>query len=250
MEYALPGRMIDLIRDGVHPLDLKARGNRAVWSALVKTAISAQQRDWSVIEWEALITDPKSRLGAQVAIKDGRKPLPPARVQKTLLDAWDKAWTWRTDADRPEAWTKAEVTTEAHRRAAVALSIVEDPEAPLSDTERAVLAYAIDQTKVRGLLRVALPWRSVQDATGLGERATKNAMAKLTKRGFIVLEVPGRASPAAGKRRANLYALPTAQDTAPMCRGTRPMGPPHQTYGTPSIVAPMGPHELQERRSA
>jgi len=44
---ALPGRIIDLIRDGAPQNDLQQRGDKAVRHALVRTAMSAQNRAWT-----------------------------------------------------------------------------------------------------------------------------------------------------------------------------------------------------------
>lgn len=61
---ALPARMIDLVRDGVPAHDLKTRAGRAVFSALVGTAASAQFRGWDRSEWEALVQKARRRHGA------------------------------------------------------------------------------------------------------------------------------------------------------------------------------------------
>src|SRR5699024_9669938 len=128
--------------------------------------------------------------------------------QRTMDNAWDKAWEWRTS--RPDAWSKQEVSEEANRRADALQDVIADASQDLTDNERAVAAYAIEQTRARGLLRVPLPWRTVQEALGLGERATKTAIRNAQTKGLIVLEAAGKASPVAGKRRANLYGLPPA----------------------------------------
>lgn len=239
MDRALPGYMIDLIRDGVHPTDLRARGDKAVWAALVKTASSAQLRGWGEIEWEALILEPKSVLGRQASTRDGHKPKKPLTVSKMFSDAWDSAWEWRTSSAK--AWSREEVREHANSRAAAIVDVISDPTNDLAGNERAVLNYAAEQTVGRGLLRVALPWRAVVEATGLGERSTKNALDKLQRRGLLILEVRGKSGATEGKRRANLYALPASGTLPSMCRGTRPMGPPAHTYGTPAEVVPMGP---------
>lgn len=238
MDRAFPGWAIDLIRDGVPAKDLKSRGTRAVWSALVRTAASAQTRGQDRVEWEFLILDPASRLGTQVRLKDGQKARTRKAIAKTLTDAWDAAWEWRTEQDAP--WDREQVATKAHERAAFVLDLVADADADLNDRERAVMAHAAQETQRRGMLRVALPWRSVMGATGLSERITKATLERLQERGLLHLEVPGRRGANGGK--ANLYALPTAERLTPsMCRGTRPMGPPHHTYGTSADPAPMGP---------
>jgi hypothetical protein len=65
---ALPGYMIDLIRDGVRWSKLRAGGDRAVFTALVRTAASAQQRGHTYPQWAELI----SRSAAPSAARPGR----------------------------------------------------------------------------------------------------------------------------------------------------------------------------------
>ena len=101
MNRALPARMIDKIRDGVPPPEMAKRGDRAVFTALVSTAASAQMRGWDLWEWESLVLEPKSHLGTQLRLKGGKRARTPMVVHKTLGDAWEKAWEWRTDQDAP-----------------------------------------------------------------------------------------------------------------------------------------------------
>lgn len=237
LNRALPGWAIDLIRDGVPSADLKASGNRAVWRALVSTAASAQERGWDSTEWEYLVLEAASRLGNQVRLKDRHKARTPKAVAKMLTDAWESAWEWRTENP---AWDRDQVNAKAQERAAAVLALVADADADLGDRERAVLAYAAQQTQERGMLRVALPWREVKAATGLTERTTKNTLAGLQERGLLNLEVRGHAG--ATKRKANLYGLPAPEALSPyLCRGTRPMGPGAQTYGTSTAHPAVGP---------
>lgn len=236
---ALPGWAIDLIRDGVPAAELKARGGGAVWSSLVRTAMSAQNHGWGVVDWEFQILEDGNNLGRQVSSKDGKRRRTRKWIAKQLDDAWETAWE-RTSSEA--AWTPEQVAEEVERRAAAASITAADPDVDLSDTDRAVLAYAAEQHRARGMTRVALPWRAVQEATGLGERATKNALRRLTNRGLLNLDIRGRSDPDPKKRRAHLFALPDAATFAArvasyLCRGTRPMGPPAQTYGTPSSLA-------------
>ncbi|MGV8910461.1 MAG: hypothetical protein ACOH1Y_15880 [Propionicimonas sp.] len=233
---------MDLARDGVAPAALKAGGDGAVWHALVSTATSAQIRGQGFMDWEGLVTSPQSRLGTQMRLKDGDRALSPKAVATKLTDAWDAAWVWRSE--RPAAWSAEEVREQAERRCHAMTDVVADADADLIDGDRAVLAYAIEQTRTRGMLQVTLPWRDVQQATGLGEKATKNGLERLTSRGLLVLVRRGRSSGQDGKRRASLYGLPTTDALAlPMSRGTRPMGPPAQTYGTPASTPPGTPRQ-------
>jgi len=132
------------------------------------------------------------------------------------------------------SFTREQVTDAARARAEGVMQLVADPDAELTDSQRAVLAYAAEQTIKRGMLRVALPWRAVKAATCLGEKSTKNAMAHLRNKNLLLLEAQGRSGADASRWKANLYSLPTQEALASYRgRGTRPMGPPATTYGTP-----------------
>jgi hypothetical protein len=72
---SLPGRTVDLIRDGAPAADLARRGDSAVWSALLSTATSARQRGWTFPEWAAYVSEARSNLGRQARIKRGRTEL-------------------------------------------------------------------------------------------------------------------------------------------------------------------------------
>jgi len=82
MDRALPGRYIDLIRDGVSSAQLKRSGRQAIWSALVSTAMSAQMRGWDEVEWTYLVLDPKSYLGYQARSKGKDRTLPATQAAK------------------------------------------------------------------------------------------------------------------------------------------------------------------------
>ncbi len=91
LDRALPGPIVDLVRDGVPGSDLRERGGRTVYSALCRTAASACQRGWDAWEWEALILEPASTPGWQVELRDGIKPRTKQAVRKTLDSAWESA---------------------------------------------------------------------------------------------------------------------------------------------------------------
>lgn len=233
-DRALPARMIDLVRDGVRPADLRESGERAVYNALVRTAASAQQRGWTYSEWAALLSEVRSTLGRQVRVRRDKERTRLA-VEKTLRGAWDAAATWLADA--PAAFTRDDALAhvETVRR------WIEDADADLTDAERQVLAAACDIAAQHGTTRPALPRRALVDATGLGERTVRTTLARLHDRRVLVLEVPGRSGAAGStRRRAGLYRLPDADAmTAYQYRGTRSMGPLAQVYGTPA-AAPLG----------
>lgn len=229
--------MIDLIRDGVHAAELKARGDRAVFTALVRTAASAQLRGWSDLEWQHLVLEPKSRLGRQASLRRGEKPKKPLVVIKMLDDAWNTAWEWRTT--QPEAWTPDEARVEAQRRASQILAATGDPDAALRDSDRAILEHACRQAIERGMTRVALSWRDIVAVTGVGERSVKNGLRRLIDAGWLTLDVRGVAAVDPGRRKATLYSLPAS---LPLYAGEPGLWDPlSQTYGTPHENGPLGP---------
>jgi hypothetical protein len=194
--------------------------------------MSATQHGWGFQEWLALVNDPLSRLGTQFSLRDGKRAKSRKTIQHGLEDIWDKAVATVNGLD--PSFTREQVADAAQARAEGVMQLVADPDAELTDSQRSVLAYAAEQTIKRGMLRVALAWRAVQEATCLGERATKNAMAHLTDKNLLSLEASGRSGADASRWKANLYSLPTKEALVSYRgRGTRPMGPPSTTSGTP-----------------
>lgn len=211
-DRALPGWAIDLIREGVPTADLKEGGGGAASKALWRTAMSAQTRGQDAAEWLSLVTNLHNNLARQFALRDGRTERTPVQIHKALMDIWESAWERRTAL--PPTWSAAEVATQATLRADAVLSLVADPDTALSDVERAVLAYAADQARVRGMLRVALPRRAVVEATGMGERASRTALSRLCEKGLLTLAVKGRGRRREDRRRAHLYALADVETVA------------------------------------
>lgn len=230
----LPARTIDVIRDGVAPADLRDRGSRAVWGSLVSTAASAIQRGWSFADWAGELSRRTSTLGTQVRLRKGRE-IPPAAVEKRLRAAWDAAQQWVAAAPAPVTADDAR----SHARL-VRDVLVTDPDAPLNDTERAVLAAACTIAERNGTTRPAMPRREVAELAGVTEKAARCALERLDRRRLLRLDVPGRrGAPGAGKARAALYRLPDDPETY-LSRVPRPMGPSAQTYG-PQPESPIGP---------
>lgn len=203
MDRALPGPMIDLIRDGVPAWDLRQRGGKAVYAALCRTAASAAQRGWDSWEWQALIEQPASRLGTQVRLRDAIRVRSGKAVAKLYDGAWDSATAWLHT--QPLAFTRKEMAAHARKRAGLLMQLVADPDFTLTDPDRVVLAYACAQASERGMDRVALPRRTVARDTKLGERTVRNALLRLDDRGLLTLAEAGK--PGTYKPRANLYRL-------------------------------------------
>lgn len=234
MDRALPGWAIDLIRDGVPAADLKARGDRAVWSALVRTAASAHQRGQDAMEWEYLVLDTRSHLGQQLRLKDGHRVRKPLTVKKTLANAWDAAVVWCSE--REPAWTAEDAAREAEERAAVLVDLIADPDTELSDAERSVLDHATAQARAYHRPEVTLPRQRMLEATGLGLTALRTALRRLEASGLLTLAQPGRRSAPGSSRpgRAAVYRLATTEAASYyLSRGTRPVVPPVQTSSAP-----------------
>lgn len=231
-QRALPAWVVDLIRDGVSPRDLKARGGQAIWSALVRTAMSAYQCGHTRPQWEAFVTEPRSRLGHQLLLRDARRARTPRAVADTLTKAWDTA-TARVADDPTRTWRQTH--EEAAERAEWASRLADDPEVNLTHAERKVLRYAAAQTAQRQMLRVALPRRAVMAATELGERTVRTALEGLAAKGVLELVERGQPRGDRAKRaRAALYALPATLDTHNLYPETGFVGPPVQVCGTPT----------------
>lgn len=225
--------MIDLIRDGVPPAQLRATGARAVWSALVRTAASAQQRGQPQAEWEALLSEARSHLGTQARLRNGKdgKERPARAHARTLASAWAAAGKWL--AEQPPPFDREA----ARDRAEKVRDWTADADVPLPDAERAVLAHAAEVALHHGTDRPALPRTPMQEATGLGLTALRSALDRLGRDRLLVLEVRGRpGGPATRTRRANCYRLPTDEAMhAYLYRGTRSVVPPGQVCGAPSL---------------
>ena len=119
---ALPGWCVDLVRDGVHPADLN---DRAVWAALGRTALSAQECGLGWIDWEYLLDVSTSRLARQAQQRHG-KPRSQRAVRQSYEAAWERAWERRT---QQPAWDHQQIATEAETRAAAATSLAANPDA-------------------------------------------------------------------------------------------------------------------------
>lgn len=227
LDRALPARTIDLIREGVSPADLRERGDQAVFSALVKTAMSACQRGWDCWEWIEVVHDARSHLGQQLRLRGGAKLRTPQAIQKTMDAAWEAA-TLRV-SESPATGRDAALATAGTLR-----DFVADPDSPLGGAQRAVLAHAAAMAMQYGTDRPALPRRSLQDATGLGLTALRTVLRDLHDAGLLVLVDPGRSGgPSARKRRAALYRLPSPAALY-LYRETRSVVPLAQVCGAPA----------------
>ncbi|SNR95333.1 hypothetical protein [Blastococcus mobilis] len=219
------GRLyLDLIRDGVGVDGCDAdEHDRQVHRALVRSAMSAAQCGQQFDEWITLVRESISRLGQQARRRGGRQDRSDHDLNMLLLETWSTAE--KRIAERP--------TMTAQDRAdyiAAVRDFCADADTKITDTERAVLAAACDLAEQHGTIRPALPWRRLQERSGLSERATKSGLASLRVKGLLVLHRRGSASRDPSRRRANVFHLPAA-DTLAAHAGV-PYTPRGLTYGT------------------
>jgi len=239
----LPGPMVDLIRDGAPPTDLRRDGQRAVWSALFRTAASAAQRGWDGWEWECLVREPSSVLGRQASTRDGRRLKTEKSITKTYADAWDRATAWVSE--QPPMWRHGEAVEQALRRADLLAELAADPDATLPQNSRAVLAHAAKQARRLTSDRPALPRQQMLEATGLGLSALRTALARLDGAGLLVLAERGRRGASGG--RSNLYRLAREDHPALACylyRETRSVVPPGQVCSAPRLDLDGAPRQV------
>lgn len=228
---ALPGRTVDLIRDGA-PIDaIRDRGHDpAVWSTLVSTAMSAANRGWSAPDFVTLVLEPQSRLGAQASLKKGKNR---GRAQTTKLvhDAWDRA---EENIQSSPAWTTGDLQKVAQQRQQrSARDLVRES---LTEAEELVLRHVWHRLAETGSLQRAIARQDFIDATGLGKTALATAQRRLMARGLLVqVEKGAPGGPKAGRRRAHVWALPDGQERAAV---KLPLVAPHSSNTGNRYVAP------------
>jgi len=200
---ALPGPVIDLIRDGVPRAELRAYGGKAVWSALCRTATSALQRGWTYPEWCAEMTATRSTLGRQARLERGRRDVGATRTVKTLHKAWTRAEHYLTEAPAP--MTADDARTEIRTIRDNLDTANTWPENPI---DKAALATALTIAGANGTNRPALPRRTIAAAVGITESQARRALERLERADYLRTDTRGQpAGPDARTRRATLYRL-------------------------------------------
>ncbi|KAA1427867.1 helix-turn-helix domain-containing protein [Nocardioides antri] len=235
----LPGWAVDLIRDGVPPRELRARGDRAVWDELGRTALSAIAHGWSRPEWEYLVLEPGSDLGRQARLTSSGKVRTPRSLARTLTTAWERA---EKRAEESPAWTTETARDEAVRRAQRVRDLAADPDVLLPDAQRTLLCHAADRAESTGRTLANLPLQPTAEATGLTVKAVRYHLGRLDAAGLLVLVERGRwvgdPRKAGAKRnttprrtpRASVYQLPDVEALATyLSRETRQVCPKRQT---------------------
>lgn len=228
MNRALPGPVIDLIRDGVPELEVKRRGaDRAIRAALIRTAASAHQRGWTRVEWTDLVDQRANLLSRQVHVQANGTEYTARHVERAYRTAWEEAARWVTE-DAAPAFDRASALARVEDLTAAAAT------ADMSARDRAVLDYAHLFALSVGTDRPALPRHAVVAHTGLGEKAVRLALASLVQLGWLHLEVPGRRGTVL--RRASLYRLTLPPGAAIPAEGERRTTPRPTPITTPTAL--------------
>ncbi len=252
---ALPAPIIDLIRDGVPAEDLRGHsekrrsgGNRAVYRALVRTAMSAQQRGHTYPEWAGLVSEARSNLGRQARLDRGVREVTKRDYEATLRRAWGSA---EAKVSETPAWTPEEVRAKAVRVRDLLEALPEDTWAG-DATARRTLAHVLGLAAERAHGRPAVPVRPLAEALAVPRMTAHRALAWLVAEGWLDLAERGRArGPHAQQARASLYAVPFDRLVARLAPGDltpRPAsGPESQAGGfapdlSPNRVAGAVPH--------
>ena len=206
---ALPGPMIDLIRDGVPSRALRERGGAAVWVALVSTAMSAHQRGWGFPEWAAVVSETRSVLGRQARLDRGRRDIGPRRYERTLNRAWEAAQRAVEESPAQTAQEVKEAVDDAIRW----LDHLPESAWTLPPRDRLVLRWVLEEASKRGMTRPATPARAVETSTGVPRAEVSRALARLRAGGWIELHAPGRRGEG-GSGKASLHTIRPARAIA------------------------------------
>ncbi len=212
----LPGRIVDLVRDGV----AGEPHRRQVFGGLVSSAQSAQQHGWSYAEWHGFVLDDDSRLGQQARRRydktlGGYVLAPKARVAGDCARAWKAAAANIAASPAVAAdWTPDEADLEELASVVAAHDLNAD--------QRAVMAYAIAESRRRQTRTPALPRRRVATACGITEQEARNALAELAALGYLPIHEKGAGCIGC---KATTYRLPTAAEVAlPLYDRALPLG--------------------------
>ncbi|MGY1985449.1 replication/maintenance protein RepL [Blastococcus sp. SYSU DS0669] len=233
-ERALDGPYIDLIRDGVTGLD-NATGSdydTPVFNALVKVAMSMCQRGHDFATYHLRLTESVSKLGHQARRSRGRKDRSRAETNALLSKAWTTAEG--VVAERPALTSGGRAAFIATVRAHVA-----DAALDVTDSQRAVLAYACDSAEAHdNTLRPVMPLRAVAEATGLSIKTVRLALAALSEADLLPRARRGRSGADPSRWKASLYRLPTSVTLrAHSTSGDKTYVPSHKTYvPSPSVT--------------
>ena len=202
-EAELPFWAADLIRDGVPSDELRTHGSKALFAALLRLAMAAQEHGWTNDTFVTVTLETRHQLGDQLCHQNG-KDRPEDKCRELVDYAWQKASDFRV-VKVPDFG--AGLAAEVEARVVRAVRIAEDANSTLTVEERAVLACVAGEVRRRGWIRVPLPRRELSDALGLGDRTVRTALDRLLAARHLLLTE----RPSTGVRRTpTVYELPPA----------------------------------------
>ena len=219
---AMPGWAVDRIRCGVPGDELRDHGgSKAVYGALVSTAMSAMQSGHGWPDWHAAVTSHESRLGQQARLDNRRRYIGAARYLKMLESAWHRAGTRITNSP---PFTSEDI----RQRARDLLEMLDRTPwtATTVATDQHVYRHALSEAERRGHTRPVLPVREIAAASGISKSAASRSLHRLADAGLLRLHRRGQRS-AGTSNRAGIYVVValTAPDGPPPYRSVPVNGP-------------------------
>lgn len=202
LRRSLPAVYIDLIRDGVPQAELWERGDVAVYNAVLRVAMSAQHRGWTMLEWLEEILD--GRLGRQAAVRHGKRRSD-LDTRRALGDIWERA---EDIIARQPRLTRAQSSALALTRAAAMREALNRGDYNLTEDEHLVMECVLQHVE-KGYLNPPIPRHRFEERTAIGNTTLRKVLDGLVRRELLRADRQGRPSgPHALQRRAHRWSLP------------------------------------------
>jgi hypothetical protein len=199
----LPGKIIDLVRDGVPVADLRAAGSddRAIDNALVRVAMSAQRHEWTQADWIGLVAERCcSELGNQAA-RDGKGK--PVDLHNRLVRCWNRAE--KKLAGLPSPFSRDDVL----RRIEIVRQWLRTEPVVLTVEDRLVLAALCDLAEKYRTCQPTAPWRAIEEILKLGPSPIRRTLDRLDRLGIAPRVERGKSG--TKNPKAAVFALPVAR---------------------------------------
>jgi hypothetical protein len=201
LNRALPGMYVDKIVFGLP--DKEACNYRALYSACISIAMSAQRRGWSEAAFINEVAGDKSRLWLQLRTQRDGRLRSSASAYRVLHKAWDTAIANLHDVGVRIAY---DISQDARERALHWTDRLTDRADGLSDAQSAVMSYVVAETHRRGMLRVTCPGRDVAEFAKVPHRTVARTLKTLARKGFLIKHYAGRGGPSSTGKAA-IYEL-------------------------------------------
>jgi len=179
-----PGRAHDLMRLGVRPSELARFGSKAVYGALVSTAMSFLQANLLWEDWFGYLDG--SRLGQQALLDSRLRPLNSKAFLRQLRRAWARA---EANIAEDPPFTHDDVVA---RALALLDAVAAAPwSATRSPADKIVYMFTIAEAARRGFTHPTLSGRTVSEGTGVPHRTCARSLLRLVDAGLLRLESKG-----------------------------------------------------------